>query len=70
MELETKNFKLIDITKVKKAIDDELGLDFDTNIDENNKYFTLTIFDIESRKEISIVADIEDRFDALDDIEI
>ena len=64
MELITKEFKRTDKAAVEKAIDDELGLDYEITEDENT--FTVTIFDIETRKEINIVANIEDRYNAVD----
>lgn len=62
--LETKLFSKKDLSSVKKALDDELGLDFE--VVSNNTGFTVSIFDIESRKEINIIANIEDRFNAVD----
>ena len=64
MELITKEFKRKDKAAVEKAIDDELGLDSEITEDENT--FNVTIFDIETRKEINIVATIEERFNAAD----
>lgn len=64
MELITKEFKRKDKAAVEKAIDDELGLDYEITEDENA--FNVTIFDIETRKEINIVANIEERFNAVD----
>ena len=64
MELITKEFKRKDKAAVEKAIDDELGLDYEITEDENA--FNVTIFDIETRKEINIVATIEERFNAVD----
>lgn len=64
MELITKEFKRKDKAAVEKAIDDELGLDYEITEDENT--FNVTIFDIETRKEINIVATIEERFNAAD----
>ncbi|NCB44009.1 MAG: hypothetical protein EOM59_15530 [Clostridia bacterium] len=64
MELITKEFKRKDKAAVEKAIDDELGLDYEITEDENA--FNVTIFDIETRKEINIVASIEERFNAVD----
>ena len=64
MELITKEFKRKDKAAVEKAIDDELGLDYEVTEDENA--FSVTIFDIETRKEINIVATIEERFNAVD----
>ena len=64
MELITKEFKRKDKAAVEKAIDDELGLDYEITEDENA--FNVTIFDIETRKEINIVATIEERFNAAD----
>ena len=64
MELITKEFKRKDKAAVERAIDDELGLDYEITEDENA--FSVTIFDIETRKEINIVATIEERFNAVD----
>ena len=64
MELITKEFKRKDKAAVERAIDDELGLDYEITEDENA--FNVTIFDIETRKEINIVATIEERFNAVD----
>ena len=64
MELITKEFKRKDKAAVERAIDDELGLDYEITEDENA--FNVTIFDIETRKEINIVASIEERFNAVD----
>lgn len=64
MELITKEFKRKDKAAVEKAIDDELGLDYEITEDENA--FNVTIFDIETRKEINIAANIEERFNAVD----
>lgn len=64
MDLITKEFKLSDLMAVKKAIDEELGLDYEITDDETS--FNVAIFDIETRKEINIVANIENRFNAVD----
>ena len=64
MTLETKEFKREELAKVREALDKELGLDYEEVHGEG--VFTVTIFDIETRKEINIVADIENRFNAVD----
>jgi hypothetical protein len=62
--LETRCFRKQDLTDVKKAFDDELGLDYEeTEVD--NDYVSFTIFELEY-EEISIVRNIENKFKAID----
>lgn len=65
---ETKNFQKEDLIKVKKAMNDKLGLDFDVNRHSNGT-FSLTVMGIDDEEEISLIIEIENQFNAKADDE-
>ena len=64
--VETQMFKKGLEEKVSKALDNLIGTDFEFTYCDTSGDFSVSVFDVETKKDFASVMEIEDRFKAYD----
>ena len=62
MPIETMLFPKINEEAVLKAFDEELGVDYEVDYDDESGDFMVTVLEIETGEEFQLIRDIEARF--------
>ena len=65
MTVETATFDIEYVERVCQEIDDKIGTEYDVNEDEEDGTFHLVISDVETKKEVDMIRDIEMKYGAV-----